>query len=230
MAAAHPDPGSAAAAARPRSDLRQLALIVAVEFVVNCGFGVIYPYLPLFLKDETGAHVWMIGVIAGATFVGTFLFSSPLGRLSDTLGRKPVIVAGAALFSLAMFLFATTTDPWWFVAFRFLEGVGIAASLPAGNAFVAYVTADHQRSRAFGWLTTAQFGGLILGPAIGVGLYSLGGGERAGYLAIFLTGGCLTAAMAVVLAVFLREPARAPAPAASSPPAQGPGMPASAPR
>jgi DHA1 family multidrug resistance protein-like MFS transporter len=105
-------------------------------------------------------------VIAAGYFVGTFVFSTPLGRLSDTIGRKPVIVAGVVLYAVATLLFVSTTHPAWFLLFRFLEGVGAAAVGPAGQAFIADITNDENRSRAYGWLTTAQFGGLVAGPAL----------------------------------------------------------------
>ena len=76
----------------------------------------------------------LIGVVAAGYYVGTFLFSAPLGRLSDRIGRKPVIVAGVALYAVATLLFITTTHPAWFTLFRFFEGIGAAAVNPAGQA------------------------------------------------------------------------------------------------
>jgi DHA1 family multidrug resistance protein-like MFS transporter len=128
--------------------------------------------------------------------------------LSDRLGRKPMIVGGTALYAVATALFLTTTDPYWFILFRLVEGIGAAAVVPAGQALVADLTSDRDRSRAYGWLTTAQFGGMIVGPAIALPLYQLGGGGVGGFSAIFVFGAALTAATAVVLAALLREPAR----------------------
>jgi len=186
----------------------QLWLLYTLEFIVAIGFGVIYPYLPLFLQDVGHAQPWVIGVVAAAVFVGTFAFSGPFGRLCDRIGRKPVLLFGCVLLTTTMFLFLTTTDPWWFVAFRFLEGVGAAAVIPAINAVIADLTTDEDRSQAFGWITSAQFGGLILGPAIAVPIYNLGGGGIRGFHAIFLVGGIVTAGVSVALALMLREPAR----------------------
>jgi MFS family permease len=141
--------------------------------------------------------------------VGTFVFSTPLGRLSDTIGRKPVIVAGVVLYAVATLLFVSTTHPGWFLFFRLLEGIGAAAVGPAGQAFVADITSDENRSRAYGWLTTAQFGGLVAGPALAWPLYSLGGGEgKWAFYTIFLFGSAVSALMALVLLVKLKEPER----------------------
>ena len=193
-----------------RTQWLQLGIICAATFVVWAGFGAILPYLPVFLREEAQAPVWLIGVIAAAYYVGSFTFSAPLGRLSDSIGRKPVIVAGVGLYAVATLLFISTTHPVWFVLFRFLEGVGAAAVTPAGQALVAELSTERQRSRAYGWLTTAQFGGLVAGPMLAWPLYSLGGGEgRWAFYTIFLFGSILSTITAVVLLVAVREPAYA---------------------
>ncbi|NLE11424.1 MAG: MFS transporter, partial [Actinobacteria bacterium] len=128
----------------------QLGIICAAGFVVWSGFGAILPYLPVFLQEQAHASVWSIGVIAAAYYVGTFLFAAPLGRLSDSIGRKPVIVAGVILYALASGLFISTTNPWWFIVFRLLEGMGAAAVTPAGQALIADLSTEQTRSQAYG--------------------------------------------------------------------------------
>ncbi len=191
------------------TDWRQLALISTTQFMVWAGFGAILPYLPIFLQHEAHAKVWMIGVVAAAYYVGTFVFSSPLGRLSDLIGRKPVILTGVALYAVSTLLFVTTKDVWWFLLFRLLEGIGAAAAGPAGNALVADITTEERRSQAFGWLTTAQFGGLIAGPLAGAAIMGLAGGGLRGYHAIFVTGFTIMSVICVALALLLHEPAHA---------------------
>jgi len=190
-----------------RTSWLQLGLVSAAEFVVWTGFGAIMPYLPLFLREQAHSSLFMIGVIAATFYLGTLLFSSPFGWLSDTIGRKPVILGGVALYAVALFLFTRTTDPWWFVLFRLLEGIGTAAVAPAAMAFVADITTEQTRSKAYGILTSAQFGGLIVGPALAPPLYALFGGGLSGFYAIFYFGALLTAITAVLVLLFIREPA-----------------------
>ena len=199
-----PAPASATA---PRTSWLQLGVVSAGSFVTWIGFGAIIPYLPIFLKEQAHSSMLMIGVVASMFYLGTLLFSSPLGWLSDTIGRKPVMVAGAAVYTLALLLFTTTTDPYWFVLFRLLEGIGTAAFGPAAQAFVADITTEENRSKAYGVLTTAQFGGLILGPAIAAPLYNLVGGGTAGFYAIFYVGAAFSAVSLVAVVAFVREPA-----------------------
>src|SRR5674476_439959 len=69
----------------PRAGWVQLGVISVSEFVVWAGFGAIIPYLPLFLEEQAHASMTLWAVIAAMFYVGTLLFSSPLGWLSDTI-------------------------------------------------------------------------------------------------------------------------------------------------
>jgi DHA1 family multidrug resistance protein-like MFS transporter len=191
----------------PRVSWMQLGVVSASEFVVWAGFGAILPYLPVFLREQAHASMALWAVIAATYYVGTLLFSSPLGWLSDTIGRKPVMVAGAVVYTVALLLFTTTTDPYWFILFRLLEGIGAAAFGPAAQSFIADITTEDNRSRAYGFLTTAQFGGLIIGPALAAPLYGLGGGGTSGFYAIFYFGAALSALALTALIFLVREPA-----------------------
>jgi DHA1 family multidrug resistance protein-like MFS transporter len=214
-----PDPE--AGGARPGSGARgpvgpdgthwfQLGVICCASFVVWSGFGAILPYLNVFLKEQAHASMFLVGAVAAAFYVGSFSFSALLGRLSDSIGRKPVIVAGVVLYAAATLLFMSTTNPLWFIVFRLLEGMGAAAVTPAGQALVADLSTEATRSRAYGWLTTAQFGGLVAGPALAVPLYNLGGGQGLwAFYAIFLFGGVLSALTAVALLFLVKEPEHA---------------------
>ena len=109
----------------------QLILTAGTDFAVWLGSGAIFPYLPVFLKEQAHASVALIGLIAAAYFVGVFASSAYFGRLSDRLGRKPMIITGTVLYALATALFLTTTHPSWFIVFRFVEGTGAAAGTTA---------------------------------------------------------------------------------------------------
>jgi MFS family permease len=91
-----------------------------------------------------------------------------------------------------------------------LEGVGAAAASPAAQALVADVSAEKDRSRAYGWMTTAQFGGLVAGPVLAWPLYTLGGGQGTwAFYTIFLFGSALSFLTAIALAIVVSEPEHA---------------------
>lgn len=200
-------PQTADATGAPRIDWLQFGVVCVAEFIVWTGFGAIIPYLPLFLTEQAHASMTLWAVIAAMYYVGTLLFSSPLGWLSDTIGRKKVMVAGGIVYTVSLVLFTTTTDPYWFIVFRLLEGIGTAAFGPAAQAFVADITTEQNRSRAYGILTTAQFGGLIFGPAMAAPLFALGGGGTSGFYMIFYFGAVLSAGALLGLVLLVREPA-----------------------
>jgi MFS family permease len=163
------------------------------------------PYLPLFLQKEGHSSVVMIGVIAAAFYLGTILSSSLFGWLSDLAGRKPMMITGMSLLAVSSFLFTRTVDPQWFLLFRLLEGISASAG-GVMLAFVADISAPTQRSRALGLVMSAQFGGAIVGPALGAAIYYASGGGRLGFHAIFYFGSALAAVTAVVMAFLIREP------------------------
>lgn len=190
-----------------RTSWLQLGVVSVADFATWLGFGAILPYLPIFLQEQAHSSMWLIGVIAAMYYLGTLLFSSPLGWLSDIVGRKPVMVFGAAVYTVSLLLFTSTTDPYWFILFRLLEGVGAAAFGPAAQAFIADISRETDRSKAYGFLTTAQFGGLIVGPAIAAPLYHLGGEGKSGFYLIFYVGAVFTFVTFLALLAFVKEPA-----------------------
>lgn len=194
----------------PRTQWFQLGVICAASFIVWSGFGAILPYLPVFLREQAHASLLLIGLVATAYYMGSLSFSALFGRLSDRVGRKPVIVAGVAFFGVAQLLFISTTHPGWFIFFRFLEGVGVAAVTPASQAFVADLSTERDRSRAYGCMISAQFGGLVAGPVLSWPLYELGGGSGLwAFYAIFLFGSALSFLATIALLLVVREPEHA---------------------
>lgn len=201
------DQSSPAAALQPaRTSWLQLGIVCTSELIIWMGFSAILPYLPIFLQEEGHGSVVMIGFITAAFYVGALLFSTPFGWLSDLVGRKPMMISGMALMAVVCFLFTLTTDPRWFLLFRLIEGMSAAAG-GVMFAFVADISTPAQRSRALGTVMSAQFGGAILGPAVGAALYHAGGGGRTGFYTIFYFSAALAALTTIVMAFLIHEPA-----------------------
>lgn len=184
----------------------QLGILCASQLVVWTGFGAVVPYLPLFLQDEAHSSLVMIGFITGAFYLGTLLFSSLFGWLSDIVGRKPLLVAGMALVPVVSFLFTRTLDPRWFLLFRLIEGTA-AATGGIMYALVADITTPERQGRSLGLLMSAMFAGAMAGPAVGAAIYNISGGGRVGFYAIFyflMAAGALTT---IGMALLVHEPA-----------------------
>ncbi|XXS71141.1 CmlA/FloR family chloramphenicol efflux MFS transporter [Sorangium sp. So ce131] len=135
------------------------------------------------------------------------------GPISDRIGRRPVLLGGAALFAAASFLLAGTTSAAAFVALRVLQALGAAAALVATFATVRDVYAE----RAEGAVIYSLFGSMLafvpaLGPVLGALL-----ADHLGWRAIFVALGVAAAAAALNAAPKWHEtrPVDAPSPRAA---------------
>ncbi len=178
-----------------RSSLLTLFSIVAIDLI---GFGVVIPILP-YLAESFGASATVLGVLLTCYSLMQFLFAPVWGRISDRIGRRPVMlitVAGTSLSLLALGLAPSLS--WLFVA-RLLGGL-FSANVSVATAYVGDLTEGPERTRWMG-LIGAAFGlGFILGPAIG-GLLA-----PYGYQLPMLAAAALAAVNFVYALAVLREP------------------------
>src|SRR5947199_9330447 len=125
-------------------------VVFLTVFIDLIGFGIVLPLLPLYNRD-LGAPGWLIGVIQASFSAMQFLFARAWGRLSDRIGRRPVLLvstAGAAV-SYAIFAlgsgFGGQTALWIILVSRVLAGIA-GANITVAQAYIADVTPPEQRS------------------------------------------------------------------------------------
>jgi DHA1 family tetracycline resistance protein-like MFS transporter len=145
-------------------------LIVAGSVLVDLlGYGMIMPLLPYLLPAALQSPA-AVGLLA-ALYAGMQAPAAPLlGRLSDRVGRRPVLLLCLAGSAVAYALLARAADVWQFAAAIALAGAA-GSSLPTAQAFIADTTPPAQRSTALG-LLGAAFGLGIIGGALLGGLLS----------------------------------------------------------
>ena len=142
-----------------------LLVIFLTVFIDLLGFGIIIPLLP-FYAEHFGASALMVGLLSTSFSVAQFLFAPFWGRLSDRIGRRPVILLGLLGSAVSYALFAIATSlPALFVA-RTLAGVA-GANIPTAQAFIADTATPETRARGMGIIGAAFGLGFIFGPAIG---------------------------------------------------------------
>lgn len=144
------------------------------------GFGIIIPLLPLY-ADSFGASATTIGVLFASYSLAQFVLSPVWGRISDRVGRKPVLVVtivGSALGSLVLGLAGSLTV--LFIG-RIIDGAS-GASVAVARATVADVATPDQRPRLMGLLGAAFGFGFVIGPVVG-SLAALGGPQVPFFLA-----------------------------------------------
>lgn len=144
----------------------QHAILFLIMFINMVGFGIIMPILPFF-AEAMGANATHLGMLFAVYSVMQFLFAPMWGRLSDRMGRKPVIIIGIGGFSLSFVLFGLSTELWMLYAARILGGALSSAALPTVMAYVADTTNDDQRGGAMGRIGAAMGLGITFGPVIG---------------------------------------------------------------
>jgi multidrug resistance protein len=136
------------------------------------GFGMILPILP-FYGQKFGVSASQIGILFASYSLAQLLFAPPLGRLSDRVGRRPVLVASIAGGVFAYLLFAFAPSFWVLVLARGLSGIA-ASNYSIAQAYLADVSRPEERSKAMGFIGAAFGLGFVIGPAFGAALSGFG--------------------------------------------------------
>ncbi|MBL9091839.1 MAG: MFS transporter [Planctomycetaceae bacterium] len=144
-----------------------LLIIFLTVFIDLIGFGIVMPLLPIYAKRfGTDAHGWQIGLLMASFSAMQFIFSPLWGRLSDRIGRRPVLMVGLAgsVVFYALFGVATTMESLALL-FTARIGAGIAgATISTAQAYIADVTTLEKRAKGMA-LIGAAFGiGFTFGP------------------------------------------------------------------
>lgn len=181
-----------------------LFLVVLVDLI---GFGIIIPLLPFF-AEHFGATPFQVGLVM-ASYSAAQLVAAPVwGRVSDRVGRRPVLLATLVGMAGGSALLAVTESLAMLFAVRILTGF-MAGNIATAFAYVADITKPEQRARGMG-VVGAAFGlGFIAGPAIG-GLLAGADPAAADYRTPAFAAAALSA-LAFVLTWFLLPESLSPA-------------------
>jgi len=127
--------------------------------------------LPLYAKD-LGASYTEIGMLGVAYVIFIVLFSVPVGRAGDRLGRKPLLVLGFFLTACALALYSLVDVVIWLIALRFFQGATEAPIWVNAQSAVADLSGRGERGRAMGTYGTSWAIGFGIGPLMGGVLYA----------------------------------------------------------
>ena len=144
---------------------RPLVVIFLTIFVNLVGFGIIIPLLP-FYAETFGASPLAIGLLF-ASFSFSQLIAAPvLGELSDRYGRRPVLIFSLIGTAFSFAMLAVAQSLVMLFAARIVDGLS-GGNITTARAYIADVTAEHDRPRMYGMLGAAFGLGFIVGPALG---------------------------------------------------------------
>ena len=142
---------------------------VAIDLI---GFGIVLPILPQY-AERFGAGAAVIGLLSASFSLMQLVFAPVWGRLSDRIGRKPILIV--SLFGTAIGSLLTGLAPalWLLFVGRIIDGIS-GASVSVAQAAVSDLSSPRQRARLMGLIGAAFGVGFVVGPAIG-SLAALGG-------------------------------------------------------
>jgi len=148
------------------SQRRNLILLYFTLAVILLGFGVIIP-LEAFLVDQFGASGQELGALISLFALCQLLFSPIWGSISDSIGRKPILIVGAVGNALSLVMFGLSTQLWMLFVARALGGIFSAATMPTALAFIGDSTSKENRGGGMGVIGAAMGTGMVLGPGLG---------------------------------------------------------------
>ena len=176
-----------------------MPVLFGVVLLDLIGFGIVIPILP-FLSPKLGADKMDIAFIIVTYAVCAGLCGPFWGRLSDRIGRKPVIMICLAGAALSYVMLGLASQLWMVFVARGFAGL-MAGNFGVASAMMADITTPQNRARGMGMIGTAFGLGIILGPMIG-GLLS---GDSASFTLPCLFAGVMSLLAISAAAVFLKE-------------------------
>src|SRR6266581_2326322 len=150
----------------------RFAVIFFTVLIDLIGFGIVIPIVPYYAK-RFGASGFEFGVLLGVYSLMQFFAAAVLGRLSDRVGRRPVLLTTMVLNTGGYLLFAFAGSYWALFASRVIGGFA-GGNISAAQAYIADSTSAADRSRGMGILGAAFGLGFVIGPAIGGAAAGLG--------------------------------------------------------
>jgi predicted MFS family arabinose efflux permease len=142
-----------------------LAILFVIVFIDLLGFGMVIPVMPLYAKRLGASEAWT-GLLSAGYSAMQFVFAPIWGRLSDRIGRRPMLLGSIVMTAVAFALYGLAGSFPILLISRLFAGAA-TANIAIARAFVADVTAPEDRARGMGIIGAAFGLGFVLGPAIG---------------------------------------------------------------
>ena len=165
---------------------RRLYIFCASIFPLMVCSGMVYSVLALYMS-ELGASKTEIGLIYMTGSAMGALVSPMIGRLSDRVGRKPILAASMGGFTVAFLAYSLIDKAFYAFPIQALEGATWAAMGTVASAFIADVAPAEERGWAMGVYERVWFLGWMIGPAVGGFL-----ADHLGFKVTLLVGSVLT--------------------------------------
>lgn len=181
---------------------RAFVLLMASDMAYSLTAGALLGITPFFVTGPLGAGPGAVGLVVGAFSVTTLIIRPWAGRRSDQIGRRPLLVGGAALFAVLILLHLAVTGLWMLVLLRMLLGIA------EGGYFVAIFAAIFSRVEPARRGAAAATASVFIDLALSLGPMVMGVVVRQfGFPAGFTAGGIVAVAGAMIV-LLPQAPAR----------------------
>jgi MFS transporter, DHA1 family, multidrug resistance protein len=150
---------------RPRTS--PVFWLLSGQLVMFIGIAAIFPIAPLYVRRHGGSSLDVALFIAGPLLANT-LVQVPAGRLTDRVGRRPMLLGSRLLYGVvAIALFADVGPLWLLAVLRTLQGASSGAYVPALRAALVDLSGAEKRAETFSQLQACEMVGLLVGPFVG---------------------------------------------------------------
>ncbi|TFH07175.1 MAG: MFS transporter [Candidatus Atribacteria bacterium] len=140
--------------------------------VAMLGIGIIAPILPVYVQTFSASGL-MVGIIMGAFSLSRGLLGPFIGRLSDRIGRKRLLLAGLGLFALISLCYSLAGNVWQLVLVRIIQGAASVMVTPIAQGYVGDISPVGKEGRMMNLFYSSMFIGVGLGPLLGGALADL---------------------------------------------------------
>ena len=185
-----------------------LAMMVTFALMMSSSYTMLIPFLPIYMQSELGATADNVSLWSGVTYAITFAISafvSPIwGKLSDKMGKKPMIIRASFLLAITYFLGGIVRTPFELFLVRAFQG--IASGLwPACLVMMSACVPKNKIGISMGLMQSANICGGIIGPLLGGILATVFGMRNS-----FYVGAVALSLITVTTILFIKEPPVAP--------------------
>jgi len=143
----------------------KIGIVFLIVFIDLVGFGIVIPILPLY-ADEYGPSPVVFGILMASFSIMQFFAAPILGRLSDRIGRRPVLLVSLLGSAVGYVFFGIAGSLAMLFASRIIDGIS-GGNISTAQAVIADITGPEDRAKGMGIIGAAFGLGFILGPAIG---------------------------------------------------------------
>jgi len=183
-----------------REDDKALYLLyVSILPLMICS-GMVYSILAVYLNSQLGATTTIVGFIYMVGSASGAVFSPMVGKLSDRIGRKPIMTFSMVGFMVAFSAYAFIESFVQAFPIQALEGLTWAAMGAAVTAFIADIVPSEKRGWAMGMYERTWFIGWIIGPVLGGYI-----ADVLGFKTTFLMGSALLVLGLTLMVLFVKE-------------------------